>query len=153
MPEEDNKLVVQRFISELWNERKLELAEELIAANCVTHQLCASEAPEGAPRSPESVRREVAGWVAGFPDLTLALEQLVAAGDLVVARCTMSATHTGPWMGIAPTGKRINVPIVSLHRVADGRIVEDWVLVGSLALFQQLGLVPSTEEIVRPAGK
>ena len=149
MNEEQNKLVASRFIHELWNERRLEVANELIAANCVTHQLRAGEPPKGAPRSPESLRQEAAAWLTGFPDLRLSLEQMVAEGDLVSARCTISGTHTGSWMEIAPTGKKVNVPMMTIHRIAGGKIVEDWVLVGSLVLFQQLGLIPPTSEIVR----
>jgi predicted ester cyclase len=99
--EEQNKRVVTRFIEEMWNQRKLELAEELISHDCVTHQLRANEPAAGRPGSPDSVRREAAAWLAGFPDLTMSLEQLVASGNLVVSRCTMRGIHLGTWMGLA----------------------------------------------------
>jgi predicted ester cyclase len=146
--EDRNKLVVARFIEELWNQRKLELADELIAPNCVTHQLRSGKSPVGSPRTPESVKRDAAAWFAGFSDLATRLEQLVAECDMVVSHCTMRGTHTGPWMGLGPTGKKVSIPIMTIHRLVDARIVEDWVLVGSLVLFQQLGLVPSTDDIV-----
>jgi predicted ester cyclase len=146
--EDRNKLVVTRFIEELWNQRKVELADELIAPNCVTHQLRSGESPVGSPRTPESVKREAAAWFAGFSDLAIRLDQLVAECDMVVSHCTMRGTHTGLWMGLGPTGKKVSIPIMTIHRLVDARIVEDWVLVGSLVLFQQLGLVPAIDDIV-----
>jgi predicted ester cyclase len=151
--EEQNKAVVKRFIEEMWNQRKLEVADELFAADCVTHQLRGAEDPNGAPRSPDLVKREAAGWLGAFPDLTFILEQMIAADDQVVSRFTMRGTHTGPWLGIAPTGKRVAIPMMTIHRIQQAKIVEDWVLVGSLALFQQLGLVPETPQIIATASK
>jgi hypothetical protein len=59
----------------------------------------------------------------------------------------MRGTHSGAWMGIGLTGLKVSIPMITIHRIADGKIAEDWVLVGSLMLFQQLGLVPQTQEI------
>jgi predicted ester cyclase len=147
MNEEQNKIIVKRFIEEMWNQRKLEVADKLFAVNCVTHQLRSGEDPTGVPRSPESVKREATVWLTGFPDLKFVLEQMIAAGDRVVSHCAMRGTHSGAWMGIGPTGRKVSVPIITIHRIGDGKIAEDWVLVGSLMLFQQLGLVPETQEI------
>jgi len=148
MSEEQNKVIVKKFIEEMWNERKLDLADELFATNCITHQLRSGEGDSGMPRSADSLRSEASAWLSGFPDLKFNLEQMIAADDRVVTCCMMRGTHTGLWMGLSPTGKQINVPIITIHRIAGSKIVEDWVLVGSLALFQQLGLVPETEAIL-----
>jgi steroid delta-isomerase-like uncharacterized protein len=152
MNEENNKAVVKRFIEDMWNQRQLELADELFARDCVTHQLRGAM-DSGAPRPPESVKAEAAAWLSAFPDLRFDTEQMFAADDHVVTRYTMNATQTGVWMGVAPTGKKVSVPMMTIHRIRDGKIVEDWVLVGSLALFQQLGLLPDTTEIVAGALK
>jgi len=151
MTVEQNKAVVRRFIDEFWNERKLDLAGDLFAGDCVTHQLRSDVETAGTPRTPESVKREAAAWLAGFPDLRFDAEQMIAEEDHVVTRCTMYGTHTGAWMGVAPTDNQISVRMIVIHRIADGRIAEDWVLVGALGLFQQLGLVPTTEEILAQA--
>lgn len=147
--EEANQKVVHRFIEEMWNLRRLELADELIAPDCLTHQLRAEEPPGGTPRSPGSIQREAAIWLQGFPDLHFSIVRLIAQDDFVMAHCTMEGTHTGTWMGVAPTGRKISVPLMTIHRLNGGKIVEDWVLIGSLLLFQQLGLVRPTEEILR----
>jgi steroid delta-isomerase-like uncharacterized protein len=149
--EEQNKTVVRRFIEQMWNQRKLELADELFAPDCITHQLRGGPDTGGSARSPESVKHEAAAWLAGFPDLRFDLEQMIAAGDEVVSRYTMQATHTGSWMGFPATGKPVRVPMITIHRIRDGKIVEDWVLVGALVLFQQLGLVPDTAQIIAAA--
>jgi steroid delta-isomerase-like uncharacterized protein len=149
--EEKNKTIVRRFIEEFWNQRKLHLAGELFAPECITHQLRSEEDAVGTPRSPESVKREAAAWLSGFPDLKFVLEKIIAAEDQVVTHCTMRGTHSGEWMGVPATGKKVSVPIITIHRIAGGKIAEDWVLVGSLLLFQQLGVVPATQALLGPA--
>ena len=62
---------------------------------------------------------------------------------------SMDGTHTGPWLGIPPDGKRINIRLTTIHRISNGKIVEDWVIVESLGLFQQLGVVPATSELLQ----
>ena len=77
MNEEQNKIVVKRFIDEMWNQRKLQLADELFATDCVTHQLRTGETAAGTPRTVESVKREATAWLTGFPDLEFVLEQMI----------------------------------------------------------------------------
>lgn len=151
MSEEKNKMIVGRFIEEFWNQRKLHLADELFAPDCITHQLRSEEDAVGMPRSPESVKREAGAWLSGFPDLKFVLEKIIAAEDEVATHCTMCGTHSGMWMGIPATGKKVSIPIITIHRIAGGKIAEDWVLVGSLLLFQQLGVVPATQALVARA--
>ena len=55
-------------------------------------------------------------------------------------------THTGEFQGVPPTGKEINVMAFGLYRIANGKFVENWGLVDSLAHMQQLGLIPSQQE-------
>src|ERR1700756_127337 len=92
--QEPNKAIVKRFIEEMWNQRRLELADELFSADCVTHQLRGPGSPSAAPRSPELVKREAAGWLAAFPDLRFDLEHMISEGDLVVSRYTMHGIHS-----------------------------------------------------------
>ncbi len=60
----------------------------------------------------------------------------------------MQGTHTGAWFGVGPTGKTVSIRLIVIHRIREGKIAEDWVLVESLGFFQQLGLVPSTPDIL-----
>jgi predicted ester cyclase len=153
MPEEPNKIIVRRFIEELWNERRLDVADEIFAADCVTHQLQSGAEIPTSPRNPKAVKTHVAEWLRGFPDLRFTAEQMFAEVDRVITQLLMKATHTGDWLGIAPTGKEITVRLIVIHRIENEKIVEDWVLVESLGFFQQLGLVPTTQEILANATK
>ncbi|HEX8566494.1 MAG TPA: ester cyclase [Pyrinomonadaceae bacterium] len=153
MPEEPNKIIVRRFIEELWNERKLDVADEIFAPDCLTHQLQSGAAISAASRNPEAVKTHVAGWLQGFPDLRFTAEQMFGEANRVMTQLLMKGTHTGDWLGIEPTGKEITIRLIVIHRIENEKIVEDWVLVESLGFFQQLGLVPATQEILANATK
>lgn len=145
---EQNEKIVRRFYEELWNGRRVEAAGELFSAEGVTHQLRSGAPDEAAPRNPALVRAHVAEWVAAFPDLRFEVEQLIACGEHVVSRAVMRGTHGGEWHGVAPTGRRVEIRMTVIQRISAGKIAEDWVLVDSLGLLQQLGLLPATEEIL-----
>jgi steroid delta-isomerase-like uncharacterized protein len=142
-----NEAIVDRFVNELWNARELSVADEIFAPRCITHQLRSGEPITSAPRDPETLKQHVRDWVNAFPDLQFTIEQTVASEDRVASHLTMRGTHNGAWMGVSPTGKQISITMIVIHRIEAGKIVEDWVLVDSLGLFQQLGLVESREEI------
>ena len=82
-----------------------------------------------------------------FPDLRAEIEDNVADDDKVVFRMTRRATHTGAFMGIPPTGKQVEFGVFDLVRVADGKLVEHWGLLDQLTLLQQLGVVPTPEQV------
>ncbi|HUS09107.1 MAG TPA: ester cyclase [Pyrinomonadaceae bacterium] len=105
------------------------------------------------PRSAEAVKHHVAEWLEGFPDLSFSVEQMLAEADHVVSRSVMHGTHTGTWMGIAPTGKQVSIRMFVDHKIVNGKIVEDWVLVEALGFFQQLEILASTQEILLKAAK
>ena len=148
MSKEQNKALVFRFYEELWNERKTEIADEIFAENCITHQLQSGTDVVGESRSPEAVKHHIAEWLNGFPDLRFTVEQMIAEEETVVSRSVMRGTHTGNWLGINPTGKQISIRMIVIHRIENGKIAEDWVLVESLGFFQQLGLAPSIQEML-----
>ena len=145
---DDPVRVITRFVAELWNERRLEVADAIFVEDCVTHQLRSGLPDEAAPRGPEALKEHVSGWIAGFPDLRMRVEQMVSEGDRVAAQLVMEGTHQGTWLGIPATGKRLQIRLFTFHRVVEGKIVEDWVLVESLGVFQQLGIVPDPAEML-----
>jgi steroid delta-isomerase-like uncharacterized protein len=153
MGTESNKQVVRRFFDDLWNKRQLKLAEELFASDCVTHQLRSGEPVTTTPRSPEDLREHVSGWVSAFPDLEVKIEHMLAEGDLVFTNTVLVGTHRGSWAGVPPTGKRAEVRFMVVHRVIDGKIREDWVLVETLGFLQQLGIAPPTPEMLARAAQ
>jgi predicted ester cyclase len=148
MSVEENKAIVSRFYEKLWNSRNFNIADEIIAPDCVTHQLQSGTVPVGVPRGPVAIKHHIGEWLNGFPDLHFDVEQVVAEDDRVVSHSVMRGTHTGTWLGVAPTNKEVSIRLMVIQRIENGKIVEDWVLVESLGFFQRLGLLPATEEIM-----
>jgi len=79
-------------------------------------------------------------WQA-FPDVRLTVEDLVVESDRAALRYRLQGTHGGPYLGVAPTGLRFDVEGLTLLRVADGRVVEEWHSPTELAILRQLGAV------------
>ena len=77
------------------------------------------------------------------PDLRITLEDDTAEGDKVVTRWIGQGTHQGELMGIAPTGNQVTITGITIHRIEDTKIVEEWSNWGALGLMQQIGAVPS----------
>ena len=73
------------------------------------------------------------------------IDEFVVQGDKVVNRWTGTATHTGNFFGIPPTGKQVTVEGITIHQIADGRIVADWSQSDQLSLMQQLGVAPGPQ--------
>ena len=82
-------------------------------------------------------------YLAAFPNLHFTFEDLIAEGDKVVVRETMSGTQQGELMGIPPTGKQFSVTGIEIYRFEGGKIVEHWLESDMLGLLQQLGALPS----------
>lgn len=100
---EQNKATVRRIYDELWNERKLEVADEAIAADgYVNYDTRLVPVPSG----PEDMKGTVRRITAAFPDNRHEVAEVIAEGDTVVVRCTLSGTHEGEFMGRPPTDRR-----------------------------------------------
>jgi len=145
---DDPKQLINMFVEALWNERRLDLADVIFAKDCVTHQLRSGLPTDAVPRGPQAIQEHVAGWIASFPDLRFSIEQMLSEGDRVVTQLLMEGTHLGAWLGIPASGKKMQIRMFTVHRVVRDKIVEDWVLVESLGVFQQLGVVPNTADLV-----
>jgi steroid delta-isomerase-like uncharacterized protein len=146
--------IVRRFFEEVWNNRRLELLDELVDPNCVTHQFKSAAGPVvTASRGPPELREHIAGWLKAFPDIAITIESQTASGENVISWTTMRGRHRGTWQGVPATNREITIRTVAQHRIENGRIVEDWVIVETLGLFQQLGLLPPTNELIPAAGR
>jgi steroid delta-isomerase-like uncharacterized protein len=147
---EQNQAVVRRFFEELWSRPDRALAEALFAGDCLTHQLRGG-AWSVAERGPASMTEHIEEWHAALPDLRAAVEELYGEGDHVFVRWVIRGTQSGPLFGVPPTGNRLEIHGCASYELRGGRIVADWVLFDQLGLFQQLGLLPPTEHLLRPA--
>src|ERR1700751_4181920 len=130
----DPKLLMRRFVEELWNERRLDVVDAIFAEDCVTHQLRSGGPVDAVPRGPQAIKEHVAGWIASFPDLRFNVEHMLSEGDRVVMQLLMEGTHRGAWLGIPASGKKMQIRMFTIHRIVRDKIVEDWVLVESLGV-------------------
>lgn len=101
----------------------------------VEHQAGIEPGRAGTITAAQSLRRS-------FPDLRLTIEAFVATGDMVWARLRGTATHQGPFMGAPMTGRRIDITVIDVVRVVDGRLVERWGVADRLSVAQQGGAAP-----------
>lgn len=134
--EEQNKALVHQFADRIMA-KDLEGALTHFDPNFVEHG-----ALPGMPSSVEAVRAFFSMLFAGFPDAQMTILDTIAEGDKVVIRASTEGTHTGPFLGILPTGKHARWSFIDIHRIADGKFVEHWVETDQMSLMQQLGLVP-----------
>jgi len=135
--EERNKELVIRDNQEIWNKGNLEMLEEFYSVDFVHHFL-----PTGAEtKGLEELRNHIRNHRQAFPDWAEEIKQIIAEGDLVVTHFSSTGTNIGSFMGNPPTGKKIHVNEMSIYRIVDGKIVEQWLLPDLLSVNQQLGLI------------
>lgn len=127
--------LAHRVIEEFWNQGQLALADELFAADYVRYDPATPNIGTGL----DAAREAVTSYRTAFPNLRLNIEDLLADGDKVVLRWTARGAHLGDLRGTAPTGKEITITGITIFRIADGRIAEEWVNWNILGLLQQLG--------------
>src|SRR5215831_5286079 len=137
MSTEDNKAVVRRFYEEVMNQKKRAVLDEVFDLNVVDHF-----APPGTPGGLEGARQTLGMFLSAFPDLHFTVEDLIAEGDKVVARATMSGTQQGAFMGIPATGKHVTMTGIDINRFGGGKSVEHWVEMYTLGMMQPLGVIP-----------
>ena len=134
---EHNKAVSRRWI-EVFNERDDAAEADVRAPDYVAH---APASLEPAPLDSETWTRFLSGFVEGFPDLRLTVEDAVGEGNLVAQRVHFAGTHTGQFQGLPPTQRKVSFSGLELNRFVDGRVAEHWFQLDALTLLQQLGLV------------
>jgi predicted ester cyclase len=108
-------------------------------------------APDAAIRTPllidatgaELLKQVWAMLLRVYPDIHLTVEDVIAEGDKVVARNTVTGTHQGEFMGLAPTGNPVTYNEIFIFRFVDGRVAETWGVVDVYAQMKQLGVIPA----------
>jgi predicted ester cyclase len=137
MSAEENKALFRRTYEELWNRGDLSVADEVIAPDFINYA-----ASPDSNRGPESIRGTVTWARNAFPNLHFDIEELVAEGDMVAGRLTMSGTHEGSLMGESPTERSVRTNHMHFVRFRDGKAVEHWGVRDDLGMMRQLGLIP-----------
>lgn len=136
MPE-DIKSPTRRFYAEM-SAGNLGVIDELLADDFVDHE----ELPGDLPQDKQGVKQFFTMLRTAFPDMRMEVEDLIAEGDKVVARISMTATQQGEFMGVPPSGRSVDVQIIDVMRIRDGQAREHWGIIDGMALMQQLGAVP-----------
>ena len=138
MSTEENKALARRFRLEVFSQGNIAAIDEICDANWTYHD---PSDPQGNwPRGPQGMRQLVNLYRSAFPDLHFTIEEEVAEGDKVVTRWTARGTHKGELMGIPPTGRQATVTGITINRIANGKIVEDWPPSDMMAYLQQVGV-------------
>ena len=132
----ENKDLIRRQV-EVWNTGNLNALDDLMAADLVHHDL-----PPGMAPGIEGFKQIIQMHRSAFPDIRVVIEDIVAEGDKVVNRWTVSGTHEGDYMGMPPTGKEVTLTGMSFHRIENGKIAEQWHEMDILGLMQQIRSLP-----------
>ncbi len=127
---DESKDLVRRYYEQVINGRDLDAVEEFFADERIV----------------EGVRRGCFAYFQAFPDLHVSVDELIAEGDRVFVRSTMTGTHDGEYKGLPPTGRNIASESAEVFRIADGRFVGYWCLANVAGLMRQL-----TEEPIAAA--
>ncbi len=135
---EANKAIVRRTVEEVWNGKNFDKIDEFYAPDFVNHD----------PSSPDVKNREQLkqwgeGFHVGFPDQHVTIEDMIAEGDKVAKQWSAQATHTGDFMGIAPTNKQTRTSGITIYRIADGKVKECVWSYDTYGFMVQLGVIPS----------
>jgi steroid delta-isomerase-like uncharacterized protein len=145
MTTEENKALARRFFTEVADGGHLDHAAEMMAADYRHHD---PGLPPELQGSREAYINHFPMYTAAFPDMRIAVDDVVADGDKVVTRWTLTGTHNGNLWGVPPTGKRVDCSAITIQRIAGGVIVEGWTIFDALGMMQQIGVVPSPGQVL-----
>ncbi|HEX7801612.1 MAG TPA: ester cyclase [Pseudoxanthomonas sp.] len=134
---ENNKRIMQRFTGEFLPTGDAALAEQFLSPDVTIY--FAGQKQQGR----DTYLGLVAANRAAFPDLVWTVDQMVAEGDTVAIRYTMTGTHRGDFAGVAGTGKPVTAQSMAFYRLENGRIVEERAQLDLLAVLQQIGAIPT----------
>ena len=136
---EANKALVRRWFDEVWNKGRTEAIDEMFAADGIAHGLSDDA---GAPmKGPPDFKPFHQTFRGAFPDVEVIVEDLIAEGDKVAARCSVRAKHTGDHLGVAATNAPVDFSGMTIVKIKDGKIVEGWNNYDFLKMNQQIGII------------
>ncbi len=135
---EANKALVLQSTDELWNAHNPEAIDKFMAPNYVHHD-------PGLPmvKDINGYKAFVPATLAAFPDFHSTVNVILAEGDRVATRVTVTGTQLGEYRGLPPTGNEVNYTAVVFFRIEDGMIAETWWSIDVLSVLRQLGVIPS----------
>ena len=134
---EENKRILQRWFDEVWNNGRAEVIEELFDENGVAHGL--ADDASNPIKGPSGYRPFYETFRQAFPNIMVVIEDMVAEGDKVAARCSVRAKHEGELMGRAATQAPVEFTGITIVRIDNGKIVEAWNNFDFMTMYKQTG--------------
>lgn len=136
---EENKALIQRWFDEVWNQGNAQVIDELLDEYGVIHGL---NDPSGKPvEGIEAFKEFHTQFRGAFPDITVTVDDIIAEGDKVVARCSVRGKHTGEHLGIDATNAPVEFDGIAIVRIKNGKIVEAWNQFDFMEMNKQLGVL------------
>jgi steroid delta-isomerase-like uncharacterized protein len=145
----NNRDVVRRLYKEVWNDRKLEITEEVLSKSHALNDPTLT----GSTVGPAAYKAQVQRFSAAFPDLRFVVEDYICDKDRVVAAWTITGTHKGEMFGIAATNKKVSICGISIHQLSAGKILDTQTVWDALGLMVQLGAVNPAKSESRAAAR
>jgi steroid delta-isomerase-like uncharacterized protein len=134
----ESEPVVRRFLDEVIGKGNADVLDEVMSQELVWHG-----GSFGEIRGLDDFKQFIGQFLVAFPDLRVAVDDVIGVDDKVAARLTVRGTHDGELMGIPASGKDATWTDINIYRVADGKIVEEWFCGDYLGMMQQIGAVPA----------
>jgi predicted ester cyclase len=134
----DAKLIVRRLFEEPWK-GNWDVIDEFVSPNYIGHDPAEPEPIRG----PAGVKANIEKYLAGFPGGAITVDDQIAEGDKVATRWTGRGTHAGEIAGIAPTGKEVTVSGLTISKLENGMVAEEWITWDTLGMLIQLGAMPA----------
>jgi steroid delta-isomerase-like uncharacterized protein len=139
---EQYETLAHRWFEEVWNQQREDVIDEMLHEDCIAHGL--TDEGGNTLRGPGGFKTLFHAFLQAYPDLRVKVEETVSEGDRIVARCTVTGTHTGEGIGVAPTDRTIGFTGLVLLKVKDGKFVEAWNQFDFMNMYQQLGVLSLT---------
>ena len=134
----DYKALAQRWFTEVMNEGKLGVIDEICSQDFVDHDPLPGTSPDFA-----GLKDFVTQVRSAFPDIETTAEDILVEGDRLAVRSTIRGTHKGDFMGIPASGKKVEVSNYDFVRFENDQAAEHWGTIDSAALMEQIGATPA----------
>ncbi|HEX3662033.1 MAG TPA: ester cyclase [Acidobacteriaceae bacterium] len=134
---QDNAAVIRRFADEVITRGEIDRAGEFAWEDVVEQVPLPGQGP-----GLEGLKDILRAMRTGFPDIVFAIQEQISEGDKVASRFEWTGTHRGPFLGIPATGKPVRVWGVVIDRLVEGRIKETRILMDTMGMMMQLGVMP-----------
>ena len=131
----ENKALVRKWFEEVWSQGRADAIDTMLADNARIHGLGPGV------QGPDEFKAFHAAYCNAFPDVTITVDDVIAEGDMVAARWSGRATHSGDGLGFAATGREAQFSGMTFARIQNGKLVEGWNNFDQLGMFHQLGVV------------